>query len=201
MLKKKLNHKVLILSLFFGYCSINTIADSDIKINNCIELADEIEKIFDVIQIEAYESEIYKTYSYVDATKLDYVYEALRINKIGLNGLDSILANYEINNSDLQSLIDGFYGNFEDSKNANTALEQHLVSIGNNWTIQDEVQWWEENQEYGGHLGPNLGLSWAIVEHLVAILGHLGAQDGFSHDSRWTQVGTKVASKSKAFGR
>ena len=63
MLKKKLNHKVLILSLFFGYCSINTIADSDIKINNCIELADEIEKIFDVIQIEAYESEIYKTYS------------------------------------------------------------------------------------------------------------------------------------------
>ena len=148
MLKKKLNHKVLILSLFFGYCSINTIADSDSKINNCIELADEIEKIFDVIQIEAYESEIYKTYSYVDATKLDYVYEALRINKIGLNGLDSILANYEINNSDLQSLIDGFYGNFEDSKNANTALEQHLVSIGNNWTIQDEVQWWEENQEY-----------------------------------------------------
>ena len=54
MLKKKLNHKVLILSLFFGYCSINTIADSDSKINNCIELADEIEKIFDVIQIEAY---------------------------------------------------------------------------------------------------------------------------------------------------
>ena len=143
MPKKKLIHKVLILSLFFSYCSINTIADSDSKINNCIELADEIEKIFDAIQIEAYESEIYKTYSYVDATKLDYVYEALRINKIGLNGLDSILANYEINNSDLQSLIDGFYGNFEDSKNANTALEQHLVSIGNNWTIQDEVQWWE----------------------------------------------------------
>ena len=71
MLKKKLIHKVLILSIFFSFCTTNTISDSDNKINNCIELADEIEKIFDVIQIEAYESEIYKTYSYVDATKLD----------------------------------------------------------------------------------------------------------------------------------
>ena len=43
------------------------------------------------IQIEAYESEIYRTYSYVDATKLDYVNEALRINKIGLDGLDNVI--------------------------------------------------------------------------------------------------------------
>ena len=129
MLKKKLIHKVLILSIFFSFCTTNTISDSDNKINNCIELADEIEKIFDVIQIEAYESEIYKTYSYVDATKLDYVYEALRINKIGLNGLDSILTNYEINNLDLQSLINGFYGNFEDSKNAIKPFKNHLFQI------------------------------------------------------------------------
>ena len=40
------------------------------------------EKIFDVIQIEAYESEIYKIYSDVDTTKLDCVCEALIINKI-----------------------------------------------------------------------------------------------------------------------
>ena len=29
------------------------------KINNCFELADAIEEVFDTIQIEAYESEIY----------------------------------------------------------------------------------------------------------------------------------------------
>jgi len=111
-------------------------------------LADEIERVFDVIQIEAYESEIYKSYSYIDATKLDYVTEALRINKIGLDGLDRIIANYEINNPELKSVIDGFYNNFLDSKNANTALEEHLISINNVWTIQDEVQWWEDNQKY-----------------------------------------------------
>lgn len=111
-------------------------------------MADEIERVFDVIQIEAYESEIYKSYSYIDATKLDYVTEALRINKIGLDGLDSIIANYEINNPELKSVIDGFYNNFLDSKNANTALEEHLISINNVWTIQDEVQWWEDNQKY-----------------------------------------------------
>ena len=55
------------------------------KINNCFELADAIEEVFDTIQIEAYESEIYRTYSGLDATKLDYVYEALRINKIGID--------------------------------------------------------------------------------------------------------------------
>ena len=33
------------------------------KINNCIELADAIEEVFDTIQIEAYESEIYRAYS------------------------------------------------------------------------------------------------------------------------------------------
>ena len=43
-------------------------------------LADNIEEVFDTIQIEAYESEIYRTYSGIDATKLDYVNEALRIN-------------------------------------------------------------------------------------------------------------------------
>ena len=31
------------------------------KINNCFELADAIEEVFDTIQIEAYESEIYRT--------------------------------------------------------------------------------------------------------------------------------------------
>jgi len=148
MLKKKLNHKILILSIFFSFCSTNTILDINNKINNCIELADEIEKIFDEIQIEAYESEIYRTYSYVDATKLDYVKEALRINKIGLDGLDNVMAKYVISNSELQSVVDGFYNNFLDSKNANTALEKHLVLINNIWTIQDEVQWWEDNQEY-----------------------------------------------------
>ena len=148
MLKKKLNHKILIFSIFISFCSTNTILDSDNKKNNCIELADEIERVFDEIQIEAYESEIYRTYSYVDATKLDYVNEALRINKIGLDGLDNVMANYVITNAELQSVIDGFYNNFLDSKNANTALEKHLVTINNIWTIQDEVQWWEDNQEY-----------------------------------------------------
>ena len=148
MLKKKVDHKILILSIFFSFCSANTILDSDNKKNNCIELADEIERVFDEIQIEAYESEIYRTYSYVDATKLDYVNEALRINKIGLDGLDNVIANYVISNAELQSVIDGFYNNFLDSKNANTALAKHLVSINNIWTIQDEVKWWEDNQEY-----------------------------------------------------
>ncbi|GIR94600.1 MAG: hypothetical protein CM15mP96_2580 [Gammaproteobacteria bacterium] len=27
-------------------------------------------------------------------------------------------------------------------------MEEHLLSINNQWTIQDEVDWWEENQEY-----------------------------------------------------
>ncbi len=147
-MKINIIHKALIFIIFFSVCTANAISNSDEKIDNCIELADEIEKVFDEIQIEAYQSEIYRTYSYVDATKLDYVYEALRINKIGLDGLENILANYKISNSDLENLIDGFYGNFEDSKNANTALEEYLVSINNNWTIQEEVQWWEENQEF-----------------------------------------------------
>ena len=58
------------------------------------------------------------------------------------------MSNYEINNQELKNVIDGFYNNFVDSRNANTALEEHLVSINNDWNIQDEVQWWEENQEY-----------------------------------------------------
>lgn len=118
------------------------------KIDNCIELADAIEEVFDTIQIEAYESEIYRTYSGLDATKLDYVYEALRINKIGIDGLEKIISEYEINNEYLAGLIEGFYNNFEDSREANQALEKHLVSIDNQWTIQDEVDWWEENQQY-----------------------------------------------------
>ena len=141
------NKKYLAVFLLCIFCS--SIENStNTKINNCIQLADEIERVFDEIQIQAYESEIYRTYSYVDATKLDYVNEALRINKIGLDGLDNIMANYVISNAELQSVIDGFYNNFLDSKNANTALEKHLVSINNIWTIQDEVQWWEDNQEY-----------------------------------------------------
>ena len=57
-------------------------------------LADNIEEVFDTIQIEAYESEIYRTYSGIDATKLDYVNEALRINKIGIDGLEKIISIY-----------------------------------------------------------------------------------------------------------
>ena len=76
------NKKYLVFLLFFVFLSVES--SSDTKINNCIQLADEVERVFDEIQIEAYESEIYRTYSYVDATKLDYVNEALRINKIGL---------------------------------------------------------------------------------------------------------------------
>ena len=48
----------------------------------------------------------------------------------------------------LAGLIEGFYNNFEDSREANQALEKHLISIDNQWTIQDEVDWWEENQQY-----------------------------------------------------
>jgi len=118
------------------------------KIDNCLELADAIEEVFDTIQIEAYESEIYRTYSGLDATKLDYVYEALRINKIGIDRLEKIISEYEINNDYLAGLIEGFYNNFEDSREANQALEKHLISIDNQWTIQDEVDWWEENQQY-----------------------------------------------------
>ena len=141
------NKKYLVVFLLFAFCS-DLKSSSEEKIDDCIQLADEIERVFDEIQIEAYESEIYRTYSYVDATKLDYVNEALRINKIGLDGLDNVITNYVINNSELQSVIDGFYNNFLDSKNANTALEKHLISIDNIWTIQEEVQWWEDNQEY-----------------------------------------------------
>ena len=88
------------------------------KIDNCLELADAIEEVFDTIQIEAYKSEIYRTYSGLDATKLDYVYEALRINKIGIDGLEKIISEYEINNEYLAGLIEGFYNNFEDSREA-----------------------------------------------------------------------------------
>ena len=90
---------------------------------------------------------IYRAYSGLDATKLDYVYEALRINKIGIEGLEKIISEYEINNDYLAGLIEGFYNNFEDSREANQALEKHLISIDNQWTIQDEVDWWEENQQ------------------------------------------------------
>ena len=132
--------------LTLNFCSEQE--SSPAKINNCIELADAIEEVFDTIQIEAYESEIYRTYSGLDATKLDYVYEALRINKIGIDGLEKIISEYEINNEYLAGLIEGFYNNFEDSREANQALEKHLISIDNQWTIQDEVDWWEENQQY-----------------------------------------------------
>ena len=63
-------------------------------------------------------------------------------------GLEKIISEYEINNDYLAGLIEGFYNNFEDSREANQALEKHLISIDNQWTIQDEVDWWEENQQY-----------------------------------------------------
>ena len=145
---KNLSFKSIGLMPFLSLCTTNSTADSVNKINNCIQLADEIEKVFDEIQIEAYQSEIYKSYSYIDATKLDYVTEALRINKIGIDGLEDIVSRYEINNKELQSVVDGFYNNFLDSRAANIALEEHLILINNQWTISEEVQWWEDNQEY-----------------------------------------------------
>ena len=145
---KNPSFKSIVLMTFLSLCTTNSTADSVNKINNCIQLADEIEKVFDEIQIEAYQSEIYKSYSYIDATKLDYVTEALRINKIGIDGLEDIVSRYEINNKELQSVVDGFYNNFLDSRAANIALEEHLILINNQWTISEEVQWWEDNQEY-----------------------------------------------------
>ena len=145
---KNLSFKSIVLMTFLSLCTTNSTADSVNKINNCIQLADEIEKVFDEIQIEAYQSEIYKSYSYIDATKLDYVTEALRINKIGIDVLEDIVSRYEINNKELQSVVDGFYNNFLDSRAANIALEEHLILINNQWTISEEVQWWEDNQEY-----------------------------------------------------
>ena len=82
--------------LTLSFCSEQE--SSPEKINNCLELADAIEEVFDTIQFQAYESEIYRTYSGLDATKLDYVYEALRINKIGIEGLEKIISEYEITN-------------------------------------------------------------------------------------------------------
>ena len=144
------NNKIIfliLLLLFLPFCAAN---EEQVvkKINNCFKLADAVEDVFDTIQIEAYESEVYKTYSGIDPTKLDYVNEALRINKIGLDGLEEVLKNYEINNKNIESLIEGFYNNFLDSREANLALEKHLISINNQWTIQEEVKWWEENKQY-----------------------------------------------------
>ena len=149
-MKKKNTIKLLIFTLFL-FCTPTEdqeVVELNEKINNCIQLADEIEEVFDEIQIEAYESEIYRSYSSIDATKLDYVYEALRINKIGLSGIDNIRDKYVINRVFFENLLEGFYNNFLDSKEANLALEEHLLSINNQWTIQDEVDWWEENQEF-----------------------------------------------------
>ena len=149
-MKKKNTSKLLIFTLFL-FCpptEDQEVVELNEKINNCIQLADEIEEVFDEIQIEAYESEIYRSYSSIDATKLDYVYEALRINKIGLSGIDNIRDKYVINRVFFENLLEGFYNNFLDSKEANLALEEHLLSINNQWTIQDEVDWWEENQEF-----------------------------------------------------
>jgi len=90
---KKNNITKLLIFFLFLFCTPaeeNEVSESTEKINDCIQLADEIEIVFDEIQIEAYESEIYRSYSGIDATKLDYVYEALRINKIGLSGIDNI---------------------------------------------------------------------------------------------------------------
>ena len=148
---KKNNIIKLLIFLLFLFCTPaeeKEVFESTEKINDCIQLADEIEIVFDEIQIEAYESEIYRSYSGIDATKLDYVYEALRINKIGLSGIDNIREKYVINRVFFENLLEGFYNNFLDSKAANLALEEHLIQIDNQWTIQDEVDWWEENQEF-----------------------------------------------------
>ena len=148
---KKNNITKLLIFFLFLFCTPaeeNEVSKSTEKINDCIQLADEIEIVFDEIQIEAYESEIYRSYSGIDATKLDYVYEALRINKIGLSGIDNIREKYVINRVFFENLLEGFYNNFLDSKAANLALEEHLIQIDNQWTIQDEVDWWEENQEF-----------------------------------------------------
>ena len=148
---KKNNITKLLIFFLFLFCTPaeeNEVSESTEKINDCIQLADEIEIVFDEIQIEAYESEIYRSYSGIDATKLDYVYEALRINKIGLSGIDNIREKYVINRVFFENLLEGFYNNFLDSKAANLALEEHLIQINNQWTIQDEVDWWEENQEF-----------------------------------------------------
>ena len=148
---KKNNITKLLIFFLFLFCTPaeeNEVSESTEKINDCIQLADEIEIVFDMIQIEAYESEIYRSYSGIDATKLDYVYEALRINKIGLSGIDNIREKYVINRVFFENLLEGFYNNFLDSKAANLALEEHLIQIDNQWTIQDEVDWWEENQEF-----------------------------------------------------
>ena len=57
---KKINHTILVvIFLTLNFCSEQE--SSPEKINNCIELADAIEEVFDTIQIEAYESEIYRT--------------------------------------------------------------------------------------------------------------------------------------------
>ena len=138
--------RFVIFFLIFNTCT-SEISTPE-KISDCIMLADNIEEVFDTIQIEAYESEVYRAYSGIDATKLDYVNEALRINKIGIDGLEKIISIYEINNDHLSGLIDGFYNNFLDSREANIALEKHLLSVNNQWTIQEEVDWWEENQQY-----------------------------------------------------
>ncbi len=147
MIKNNKTIFLILLLLLLPFCGAN---EEQVvkKINNCFKLADAVEDVFDTIQIEAYESEVYKTYSGIDPTKLDYINEALRINKIGLDGLDEVLKNYEINNKNIESLIEGFYNNFLDSKEANLALEKHLISINNQWTIQEEVKWWEENKQY-----------------------------------------------------
>ena len=147
MIKNNKTIFLILLLLLLQFCAAN---EEQVvkKINNCFKLADAVEDVFDTIQIEAYESEVYKTYSGIDPTKLDYVNEALRINKIGLDGLEEVLKNYEINNKNIESLIEGFYNNFLDSREANLALEKHLISINNQWTIQEEVKWWEENKQY-----------------------------------------------------
>ena len=147
MIKNNKTVFLILLLLLLPFCGANEEQVVE-KINNCFKLADAVEDVFDTIQIEAYESEVYKTYSGIDPTKLDYINEALRINKIGLDGLDEVLKNYEINNKNIESLIEGFYNNFLDSKEANLALEKHLISINNQWTIQEEVKWWEENKQY-----------------------------------------------------
>ena len=50
--------KFVIFVLFFNLCTPES--SSSEKISNCIMLADNIEDVFDTIQIEAYESEIYR---------------------------------------------------------------------------------------------------------------------------------------------
>ena len=74
-MKKISISKLIMLFIFINICSQGESIYSETsasKINDCIALADAIEEVFDEIQIQAYDSSIYRSYSNIDPTKLDY---------------------------------------------------------------------------------------------------------------------------------